>query len=273
MTIAASTPRSMHGVPHLARPRGGDHDPIGGVKSVTAALDVLDCFMDDEELGVSDIARRLGVAKSTAHRLLTSLTARGLTDKNPESGLYRLGLHLFELGQLAGDRMRLRRTAAPLLEELRQLSGCTVHLGVIEGCNVIYLERLETLRGIQMMTSVSRRLPSHCTSSGKAIAAFDPDAARARKAAGFPPLTDCSIRTEADYDRALAEIRRKGIALNVGEVLDGVSSIAAPVLDSSGRARAAISLVGGTPQLSANVGRSAQLVTAAARRLSRTLGI
>ncbi len=261
-------------------PRGGtrangthDTGAPGGVKSVTSALDVLDCFLDSDELGVSDIARRLGVAKSTAHRLLTSLSARGLTDKNPETGHYRLGLHLFELGQLAGDRMRLRRTAAPLLEELRQLSGCTVHLGIASGSNVVYLERLETLRGMQMMTSVSRSQPSHCTSSGKVIAAFDPDAARARKAAGFPALTDVSIRTEADYDRALMEVRRRGVATNIGEALDGVSSVAAPVLDSSGRARAAISLVGPTSQISGNVGRSAQLVSVAARRLARSLGI
>lgn len=282
-TLARSTatapPRARTGlalVGGTSRHRGGTADEAvahGGVKSVTSALDVLDCFLDAEELGVSDIARRLGVAKSTAHRLLTSLSARGLTDKNPETGHYRLGLHLFELGQLAGDRMRLRRTAAPLLEELRQLTGCTVHLGVADGSNVIYIERLEPLRGMPSMTAIARRMPSHCTSSGKVIAAFDPEAARARKEAGFPALTNSSIRTEADFDRVRAEIRRKGVATNVGEAMVGFSSVAAPVLDSSGRARAAISLVGSTEQIAGNLGRSAQLVSVAARRLARSLGI
>ena len=148
--------------PRTTRARGALEDGArdGGVKSVTAALDVLDCFIDADELGVSDIARRLGVAKSTAHRLLTSLCARGLADKNPETGQYRLGLHLFELGQLAGHRMRLRRQAMPLLEELRQASGCTVHLAVASGPDVLYLERLETLRGVQLFGTVGRRLPS-----------------------------------------------------------------------------------------------------------------
>lgn len=245
----------------------------GGVKSVTSALDVLDCFLDADELGVSDIARRLGVAKSTAHRLLTSLTARGFTDKNPETGQYRLGLHLFELGQIAGDRMRLRRTAAPLLEELRRLTGCTVHLSVVDGSNVVYLERLEAPRGMAAMSTISRRMPSHCTSSGKVITAFDPEAAEARKAAGFKALTSATIRTEADFDKARAEIRRRGVATNVDEALTGFSSVAAPVLDSSGRALAAISLVGTTDQFAGSFGRTAQLVSVAARRLARAMGI
>lgn len=234
---------------------------------------MLDCFLDADELGVSDIARRLGVAKSTAHRLLTSLSARGFTDKNPETGQYRLGLHLFELGQLAGDRMRLRRTAAPLLEELRRLTGCTVHLSVVDGSNVVYLERLQAPRGMPGMSVISRRMPSHCTSSGKVITAFDPEAAQARKAAGFTALTSATIRTEADFDRSRAEIRRRGVATNVDETLTGFSSVAAPVLDSSGRALAAISLVGATDQFAGNLGRTAQLVSVAARRLSRALGI
>lgn len=222
---------------------------------------------------MSDIARRLGVAKSTAHRLLTSLCARGLADKNPETGQYRLGLHLFELGQLAGQRMRLRRTAMPLLEELRQRSGSTVHLAVASGSDVLYLERLETLRGMQLFGGIGRRLPSHCTSSGKVIAAYDSDFARARRAAGFPALTEVSLRNAGDYDRALVDIRRRGVATNRGEASAGLASVAAPVLDASGRAKAAISLVGPEPEFVSDFGRPARLVTLAARRLARSLGI
>lgn len=263
------------GHPHPDPDGGRDtsRDRDGAVKSVMAALDVLDCFADSDELGVSDIARRLGVAKSTAHRLLTSLCTRGLADKNPETGQYRLGLHLFELGQLAQNRMRLRQAAMPLLEELRQVSGCTVHLAIPSGPDVLYVERLETLRGIPLMTKVGRRVAAHCTSSGKVIAAYDPELVRARKAAGFPALTDRSIRTEADYDRALAEVRRRGVATNLGEVLVGVSSVAAPVLDSGGRAQAAISLVGPAQELGPDLGRSARMVTVVARKLARSLGI
>lgn len=253
--------------------RDTGRDIGGGVKSVMAALDVLDCFTEEDELGVSDIARRLGVAKSTAHRLLTSLCARGLADKNPETGQYRLGLHLFELGNLAQNRMRLRRTALPLLEELRQVGGCTVHLAIAPKADVLYVERLETLHGMNLMSQVGRRWPSHCTSTGKAIAAYDPAFAQARRRAGFPVLTTATIRSGADHDRALADVRRQGVATNLGEARQGLSSVAAPVLDSAGRAQAAISLVAPARDLSADLGRTARLVLVAARRLARSLAI
>ena len=102
--------------------------PDGGVQSVYTAVDVLECLMRDEEVGVSDVARRLGVAKSTAHRLLTTWCARDMAERNPDTGRYRLGMRLFEFGQMASDRFPLRRAALPLLEELRQASGHTVHL-------------------------------------------------------------------------------------------------------------------------------------------------
>src|SRR5690242_4161323 len=92
----SSTPKRSHG------------DDTAGVKSVGSALDVLECFATDGELGVSDIARRLGVAKSTAHRLLQTLTSRGFVEQRADTGLYRLGIHLYELGELALARNTLR---------------------------------------------------------------------------------------------------------------------------------------------------------------------
>lgn len=243
----------------------------GGLKSVSAAVDLLDCFGSAHELGVSDIARRLGVAKSTAHRLLTTLCNRGLVEQNPETGQYRLGLHLFELGQLAVSRFRLSQAALPLLEELRQRTGCTIHLSVPERADVLYIERLQSLNGMQLFAGVGRRLPAHCTSSGKAIAAFDPTLAQNRRAAGFPVITSSTIRTPAAWDRALDETRRRGVAVNRDEVSVGLTSVAAPVRDHAGRARAAISIVGPTRDVAQGVERSARLVSAAANKLARSL--
>jgi DNA-binding IclR family transcriptional regulator len=286
LDLAAVTPRPGAGAGAAARVRTGrtvprsvrsaepgPHDRDGSVKSVTAALDVLDCFADDVELGVSDIARRLGVAKSTAHRLLTSLRSRGLAERNPETGQYRLGVHLFELGQLAQERMRLRQAALPIMEELRQTSRSTVHLAIPGGADILYVERLETLRALQLMSCVPRRQPAHATSSGKAIAAYDPELAQRRRIAGFPALTPATIRTAADWDRALALVRRRGVAVSIGEAREGLSSVAAPVLDASGKAVAAISLVAPDEDVRTDLGRPARLVSVAARKLSQTLGI
>lgn len=261
----------MPGTEATARRGSARGGPEGGLRSVLTALDLLDCFTSDTELGVSDIARRLGVAKSTAHRLLTTLCARGFAEQNPQTGHYRLGFHLYELGQLAVSRMDLHAAALPLLEELRERTGRAVHLAIPDQGEVIYLERLQTVRVSRLFTGVGRRLPAHCTSSGKAIAAFNPLVARARTAAGFTGLTSSSIRSAAHFERELVGVRRAGYAVNHDEAKFGLSSVAAPVRDRTGVARAAISLVGPTSEVCAVLERDARLAGAAARRLSRRL--
>jgi len=243
----------------------------GGLKSVASALDLLDCFVTDEELGVSEVARRLGVAKSTAHRLLTTLASRGLIEQNPANGRYRLGLHLFELGHLALSRIDLRRQSKTLLEELRELSGWTVHLSIAQGPDVLFLERLPTLRGMQVMDEYRRRWPLHATSSGKAICAYDPESAQLRVAAGFPVFTSRTISDARQFSAALAETRRQGYAASHGELMDRLASVAAPVLNGLGIAIAAISITGSEDELGEHGDRQVRLVTTAAKRLSKMM--
>lgn len=243
----------------------------GELKSVASAIELLDCFVTDEELGVSQVARRLGVAKSTAHRLLTTLAAGGLIEQNPENGRYRLGLRLFELGHLALSRVELRRDSRALLEEMREISGLTVHLAVAQGADTLYLERLPTLRGMQAMSEYRRRWPLHATSSGKVICAYDPVATQARIAAGFPVFTPNTVATREEFLAQLAKIRRIGYATASEEVMLRLASVAAPVLDSQGFARAAISITGSVADLSANPDRLGRLVVTGAQRLSKML--
>ena len=217
------------------------------------------------------MARRLGVAKSTAHRLLTTLASRDLIEKNPETGRYRLGLHLFELGHLAVSRLRLRRASLPLLEELREISGWTVHLGVPEGVDILFLERFTTLRGMAAMTKFQRRWPLHATASGKVVCAFNPEVASRRLAAGLPAVTSHTITDPAAFRRELEATRRRGYALAREESMIRLASVAAPVLDSGGVARAAISITGSLLELSDRADAKARLVTTAARRLARSL--
>ena len=244
--------------------------PAGGLQSVLSALDVLDLFRGEQDLGVSEIARSIGVAKSTAHRLLTTLCARGVVEPAAAPGRYRLGMQLFEYGQLVLERNDLHRFAMPLLHELRHATGATIHLAVPDGSEVVYLERLISGPVLKPMTSVGRRLPSHCTGSGKVIAAFTPRCASARSAAGFTNrMTSRSIHSETDFAKALTEIRRNGFAMNVDEALEGMASVAAPVIGTDGSAKAAISIVGPTRALLHDVGRPVQMVQRAARRLAR----
>lgn len=250
------------------RSTGRQHEAL---KSVGTALDVLECFAVDGELGVSDIARRLDIAKSTAHRLLTTLASRGMVSQNPENGLYRLGMHLYELGQLALARHTLRHIALPILQELRRATRFTVNFSVADGADIVFVERLLTAQSGPVLSHSGYRYPAHCTSSGKAIAAFNPPLAQARLAAGFPPRAKGTVRSAADWSAAIEHVRRKGYAESHDESFDGVSSVAVPVLDGSGTAVAAVSVFGSSHDLDPEIERLVPLLVAASRRISKRL--
>ena len=245
----------------------------GGLKSVLTALDLLDSFRSDVQLGVTELADRLKISKSSAHRLLTSLCDRGFAARDPETGRYQLGLHLHELGSLAISRLPIRARAMPILEDLRQRTGFTIHLAVPDHANVIYVERMHGPGRFQTMAGISCCMPVHVTSSGKAIAAFDPRVADARRATGFPAWTPASIHDVGRFDAVLEDIRGRGYAVNDQEAASGLTSVAAPVRDHAGRAVAAISLVATTPELQDRIESHGRLALAAARQLAGSLGI
>lgn len=257
-----------------ARTRGGKRStPQGGLRSVGTALDLLECFSVDGELGVSDIARRLDIAKSTAHRLLTTLCSRGIVEQNPHTGRYRLGIHLYELGHLAQARFDLRQVAMPTMIELGRQTGFVVNLSVPDGADVVYVERIEVSPGSKLLAqSDSRRLPSHATSSGKVIAAFNAETDRARREAGFPPRASSTIRSEAEWRSVLDEVRRVGYAHADSESYEDIATVAVPLLDLEDSAYGALSLLGPDELLGPKVPSLARLLQTAAQRIGRSLG-
>lgn len=249
------------------RALGGD--PNGSsLKSVGSALDVLECFAVDGELGVSDIARRLGVAKSTAHRLLQTLASRGFVEQDAHTGQYRLGMHVYELGALALARNQLRHAALPTLRQVAAATALTVNFAVADGPDVVFVERIENPDGVRLLGHFGRRLPAHTTSSGKAIAAWNRDADAARRRAGFPPRVSRTVRTEADWDRCLEAVRKVGYAVSHSESFDGASSVAVPVI-SRRVAIAAVSVFGPTEAVEPNVDRLVPVLVAASRRIAK----
>ena len=172
------------------------------LRSVRIALDVLECFATDEELGVTDIATKIGVAKSTAHRMLSVLVERGYAEQVEGSTKYRLGIHIYELGQLAQERHHLRWSALPLMRTVQEATGLIVNLSVPDGADVVFVERLEQPDLAHLVEHLGRRLPAHTTSSGKVIAAYNPSFDAARRLTGFPPRVSRTVRSAADWDRA-----------------------------------------------------------------------
>lgn len=242
-----------------------------GLHSVLSALDVLGCFADHEELGVTDVARHVHVAKSTAHRLLATLAARGIVVKNPQTSRYRLGLALFELAWTAARHDPLRRLALPVLEELRERSGGTVELSVIDGVDVVSMERLESSSSISLLSSTGCRIPLHASGAGKVFAAYDRQLATARIHAGLLPVTPETVRDPVQFQRMLRITRSRGYDFSADECVSGLASVAAPVHDTAGGVLAVVSVSASTRRLRPAAASAARLVCTAARVLSGRL--
>lgn len=233
-----------------------DHPPAetaeAPLRSVSIAMAVLGCFEREPELGATRVAQELGVAKSTACRMLAALAASDMLERTP-SGRYRLGLRMFEIGQLAVDRLMLRELALPVLGELRELLRETAQLAVPVGADVLYVDRLEgNGAGTMFHTELYRRGPGHSSSAAKAIAAYNPSMARAILERGFIRYTPFTIVDPNRYRQVLHRVRVDGHAASREEHTAGMSSVAAPVLVRRGDRRiavAAISVVGSTSRV------------------------
>jgi len=228
-------------------------DTHAGLRSVSIAVSVLDCFAAHRELGATQVARELGVAKSTACRMLSALADGGLLDR-AAGGRYRLSLRVFELGVLAAERMPVRDVARPVLMDLQEQLGELVQLGVPAAGHVAYLDRYgidrygNTRLGGQLSGEVLRRVPGYSSSSGRVLAAFDERILRETLAVPRRKHTPFTIVDAERLSRVLQAARQAGWVGTREEFTLGNSSVAAPVL-LGGKPAAAISVVGPTARI------------------------
>ncbi|MDH3679026.1 MAG: IclR family transcriptional regulator, partial [Acidimicrobiia bacterium] len=161
--------------------------------SVSNAVRVLKAFSStDREWGVSDLARRLGLGKSTVHRLLTTLTTEGMLEQDQESGRYRLGLAVFDLAAAVPTQLDLHEAVLSPMTDLRNQTGETVQVAVLDGREVVYVERLDSPHTLRMFLEIGRRNSAHCAGTGKALLAFIPRVELERLLAGW----ELEARTE-----------------------------------------------------------------------------
>ena len=226
--------------------------PSSRLSSVTSALLLLKVFSEEEaEIGISSMAKRLGLAKSTVHRLAVTLAAEGFLEQNPENGRYRLGLSLFSLGTLVRRRMDVSNQARPLLGQLRDSTQEAVHLAILAQTSIMYLYNLESSQAIGIRSYIGARKPAFCTSEGRVLLAFGPpEAAASVFAEGLKPRTPKTNTDPAALAKTLEEVRQLGYAIDDEESEEGMRGVAAPIRDISGRVIAAASLAGPIQRLS-----------------------
>jgi len=206
---------------------------------------VLDTFDGPGRLSLAQVVRRTGLPRSSAHRMLERLVQLRWLRRHGRD--YELGMRLVELGSLAVHQDRLHRAAQPFLHELHRATGLVVHLAVLDGADVVYLEKIAGGFGAAVPTRVGGRQPAHCTAVGKALLAFsDPHRLDDFDIDLLTRMTRYSISTRRQLADELAAIRARGAAYERGESIDGFGCVAAPIGDvgKAGEPIAAVSVCG-----------------------------
>ena len=224
----------------------------GRLSSVATSVRLLKAFSEEQvEIGISDLAKRLGVAKSTVHRLAVTLVADGMLEQNPETEKYRLGIALFRLGSLVRRRMTMSNEARPLLRELREKVNETVHLAVLDGSEIMYVFNLESTHALRMRSDVGVRKPAYCTAEGQAILAFQPvEVVEQVVSSGLAARTPQTVTDPQALKKLLDGVRVRGCAIEDEESELGMRCIAAPLRNDAGEVVAAIGLAGPVSRLS-----------------------
>jgi DNA-binding IclR family transcriptional regulator len=221
------------------------------LSSVAAAVRVLKCFSEVEpEIGISSLAKRLSLAKSTVHRLAVTLTSEGLLEQSPETGRYRLGINLFVMGALVRRRLDVSNMAQPFLNVLREKTGETIHLAVMKDTDILYLYNLESRQAIRMKSYIGTIKPAFCTCEGRAIVAYG--GTELINKVINSPLSARTPETQTNPTQLIkmfAEIRTHGYAIDDEESEQGMRGIGAPLRDITGQVVAAIGIGGPSQRL------------------------
>ncbi|NNH74241.1 IclR family transcriptional regulator [Nocardia uniformis] len=240
--------------------------PVSMIERMTLILDAFDA--STPTLTLLGLVERTGLPRSTVHRILDQMIKlRWLAHT---SGGYRLGMRALELGGLTADHNEIRDAVSPLLHELSQRTGMVGHLAVLDGRDVVYLDKAGGRFAASLPTRLGGRMPAHATGVGKAmLACLEPNIAEAAVRSRLPRLTPRTICEADALNRELQQIRmRQGVAIDREEAVVGIACVAAP-LRGRGAAPAAISLSGRADAMSFD--RLARVVLEVAHEAGRTL--
>ncbi|MFC4003850.1 IclR family transcriptional regulator [Prauserella oleivorans] len=232
------------------------------------AFVILDAFAgSQEEQTITGICRKTDLPPSTVHRMLATMVDWGGVERTGR-GRYRLGLKFWKLGSQVPQARQLRDIALPFLEDLYEATHEVVHLGVRDGLDLLYVEKISGRRSVQAMSGVGRRLPLYATGPGKVLLAHGgTELLDDVIAHGLVRRTEYTITDPAQLRRALAEVRKTGVAVSRNEASMGTASVAAPIRDSTGTVVASVSVV--MPDDRIDVPKLIPLVKTVARAISR----
>jgi IclR family KDG regulon transcriptional repressor len=217
------------------------------VQSVDRALLIIDYLKENANgLGITELANRLDLAKSTVHRLLTSLRNKGYVTQDLATEKYQLGLKFVELGSLVTQSLEIRKIAAPFMRQLVEETGETAHLVTLEEGEIIYIEKIESPHTMRMYSLIGKRAPVHCTGAGKAVLAYvdEKKTAQIIKQKGLKKFTENTIVTWKGLMTELEVIRERGYSIDNEEHETGIRCAAAAIFNHHGEVVGGLSIAG-----------------------------
>lgn len=253
-----------------------DLKPNQSVQSLDRALDILERLVEaDEPVGVTELSNSLALHKSTVYRLLSTLRYRGYVEQDIKTNNYKIGLKLFELGSIVLHKMDLRTQVKPFIENLMQETKETIHLGIFDDYEVVYIDKVESSETIRMYSKVGRRVPAHCTSLGKVLLAFAPEEVvrKTIESKGLPNFTETTITDPDSLQVHLKKIRELGYSIDNEEQERNIRCIAGPIFNYDGTILASFSISGPVIRMTeSRVQELAELVKQYSGKISAAFG-
>ena len=255
----------------MKKPNNGN-----GVQSLNRTFDILEFFLEKKDsVRIKDISHKLGLHKSTVHRLLSAMAHRGYIRQDQETGKYQLGLKIMELYNSLVDNNELIKVAHPVLERLASQSREAVHLLVRDNDEAVYVDKVEFPNTIHLRSHIGKHVSLHCTASGKIFLANLPGDTVKKfiKKKGLPRHTKNTITSETFLRKELRKVNQQGYSLDNVENEENVRCVAAPVRDSNGKVVAALSISGPTMRVkSRKIPIFVKLAQESGNEISRSLG-
>ncbi len=246
------------------------------IQSVSHAHDVLEEFHGDvDELGVTELSKKLKLHKNNVFRILATLQSRNYIEQNKANENYRLGVRCLELGQTFIHQRGMLKQAKPILQEMAEKTGETSYVSILRGNEVVYLDSVEPETTVRVVSRLGFNMPTHATAAGKALVAFESEEdLRKRFGQELKRYTRNTIPSVEDLFGNLESVREKGYAADLEEFEEGLRCVASPIRDYTRKVIGALSVSGPAHRLTdEKIGTVfGPVVTRLAQELSTRLG-
>ena len=247
------------------------------VQSVIKTITLLEALAHKDEMGVTELAKKVGGTKSTVFRFLNTLKKLGYVRQNTKNELYSLTLKIFEIGSVVMERIDVRTVALPFMANLAWITKETIHLAILDQDKVVYLHKINSSQSLRvdMMSRIGHFAPIYCTGVGKALLAFQPEDTRKKILLNekFKQFTPSTITNSATLEKELQKIREQGYSLDIEEHEIGVCCVASPIFDRAKNIIASISISAPHVRMDSNrIKKLSQIAVKAGKDISNILG-